>query len=330
MVELPRKLFILLLSGVFLLSQWGCATGRHEYPKPEPLSEQYREQLGTIGVAISPWFPDIQFDKTLSQSTGGGLAGMGRGAVEGAKNSWEWWSDLCGKPFESGYTEKRMVGVVIGQVALPLVVFVLAGVCYILTPPVAFFGGLGGGIYGVLPSSPDYPRYVEGTEAFFRHTLARYPIQETFQSAFLNEARARTSHMFVVVPEEGSQPSEGMVGQALDTVLELSVEKIWLKRLDEGEGEWNPPMVLVLVVRAKLVQSTEKTEWYDQTFVHEMEKRPYDSWVYPIRFQEGIEKAYQHLAEEIVQKLFIHIPSTSSGKIDTSAFFSETTLISQK
>lgn len=89
--------------------------------------------------------------------------------------------------------------------------------------------------------------------------MANYPIQKTLQRSFLNEARARTSHTFVVVPEEGSQLSEGMVGQGVDNVLELSVQRIGLKRIDDQEGKKNPPMDLTLVVRAKLIQATEKT-----------------------------------------------------------------------
>ena len=201
----------------------------------------------------------------------------------------------------------------------------------ILALPVTIFGGLGGAIGGALtPTEPPSAFNIEGTETYLRETLAQYPIQEYFLSAFLKEARARTSHTFVMVPEEGSQTSEGMVGQSVDTVLELSVEKIWLKRLDDGEGEWNPSMVLVLVVLVKLVQATEKTGWYDQTFVHETEKRLYDSWVYPIRFQEGIKKGYQKLAEQMVEKLFLPNPTTTPAKNDTSVFFGETTLISQK
>ncbi len=328
-MKLREKIFILLIALVYLMGQWGCATGLYEYPKPEPLLETYREQLGTIGVAIGQDVRVIQFDRPLPKNPGV-LPRMGRGTVEGAGKSWDWWLDLCGKPFERGYVEKRMVGAVIGQLALPVVVVVLAGVCYILTPPVAMFGGLGGGIYGAFPSSLEYPSYVEDTEATLRGTLANYPLQENFQSSFLKEARARTSHTFVVVPEEGSQSSEGMVGQGVDTVLELAAEKIWLKRLDDGEGEWNPLMVLVLVVRARLVQATEKTEWYDQTIVHETEKRPYEWWVHPIRFQGAIEKAYQDLAEQMVHKLFLHQTANHPAKIDTSAFFSEITLISQK
>ena len=179
--------------------------------------------------------------------------------------------------------------------------------CFILTLPVTIFGGLGGAIGGAFPSSPEY---VEAAESTLSESLAKYPIQEIFQSFFLKEARARTSHTFVVSPKEGSQSSEGMGGQGMDTVLEFSVQRIWWKRTDDREEQMNPPMVLALVVRIRLVRGTEKTVWYDQTFVHETESRLYTLWPYPIFFQMEIEKAYQHLAEQMVEKLFLSNPAT--------------------
>ena len=226
--------------------------------------------------------------------------------------SWDWWLDLCLKPFDNSNVENRQVGAAIGQIVLP-VVFV--GVCYILAPPAAIFGGLGGAIGGAFPSTPEY---VDETEAILRDTLANYPIQENFQSAFLKEARTRTSHTFVVVPEEGSQPSEGMVGQGMDTVLELSVQRIWLKRVDDREEEINPPMVLALFVRARLVRGPEKTVWYDQTFVHETHSHHYQVWPYYYRVQIAIEKAYQNLAEQMVEKLFLPKPTPSPAKEQTA------------
>jgi len=213
---------------------------------------------------------------------------------------------------------------------LGFVLYVALGLtALILTIPVTFFGGLGGAIGGALPA--DEPlAYPAADEVTLRYTVANYPIQETFQSSFLKEARARTSHAFVVGPDHEPQTDEGMVGPGVDTVLELSVQRIQLKRVGDQEPELSPPMVLVLYVRARLMQGTEKTVWYDQPFVHETKKRPYREWPYHYHFQTDIEKAYQNLAKEIVQKLFIHNPSTTPPKIDTSALFTEGTLISQK
>jgi len=330
-MKLREKTFVVFIALVYLMVQGGCATGRYEYPKPEPLLETYREQLGTIGVTTGQDFPAPQYDRPLPKNPGV-LVRMGQGTVEGAEESWDWWVDLCsGEVWKKKHVEKRMVGAAIGALALPVVAYVLVGVCYILTPPVAFFGALGGTIGGAWPEAE--PEYVPLTESAIRYTLERYPIQETLQSTFLKEARFRTSYAFVVVPEEGPQTSEGMAGQSVDTVLELSVNKIWWKRASDLEGDMNPPMVLALFVRARIVRGTEKTVWYDQTFVHETERRSYRQntpWSYYFDFQEDLEKAYHKLAEQMVHKLFLHEPTNHPAKIDASAFFSETTLISQK
>lgn len=65
----------------------GCATGPYGYPKPEPLLEKYREQLGTIGVATGPDVPVIEFDGPLPPSPAGVLERMGQGASDGAANT---------------------------------------------------------------------------------------------------------------------------------------------------------------------------------------------------------------------------------------------------
>jgi len=307
MMKLQKNIFIWFIVLVYLMGQWGCATGRYEYPKPEPLSEEYRAQLGTIGVVSVPGVPALHFDRPLPMSPGV-LERMGQGTVEGAGKSWDWWLDLCAKPFEKSNVEKRF-GPVIGGIALYLLPVVAVGVCYVLTPPVAIFGGLGGGIYGAFPSSQDYPAYVEETEVTLRGTLHKYPAQETFQRVFVKEARARTSHSLVVGPEKDSQTFDEMVGPGVDTVLELSVQRIWWKRIEDQEGDLNPPMVFVLVVRARLMRAADKTVWYDQTFVQETENRLYTLWPYPFLIQDEIEKVYQKLAKEMVEKLFLHTTS---------------------
>jgi len=175
---------------------------------------------------------------------------------------------------------------------------------------------------------------VEETEALIRNTMAKYPIQEKLQSAFLKEAGARTSHTFVVGPGKGAETAEGVIGQGEDTVLELSAQRLGLKRAEDREGDMDPPMVLALVVRARLLQGTEKTVWYDQTFAYETESHLYSLWRYKwfetTFIQEQIEKSYQRLAEQMVEKLILPNPTSSPAKIDTSAFSTETPLISQQ
>jgi len=335
-MKLREKIFILFIALVYLIGQVGCATGRYEYPKPEPLSEEYRAQLGSIGVATGPDLPVIQFDRPLPTSQPGVLERMGRGASDGAEKTGGYMWDGCKKGWERPRGGAEIMGIFIYVAGL--------AVWCVLTVPVTIVGGLGGVIYGAFPSSSDYPAYtvtinyrvyslredMEETEALIRDTVANYPIQETFQGAFLKEARARTSHTFVVGPEHGPQTDKEMVGPGVDTVLELSVQRIWVKRVEDREGDMNPPMVLALIGRARLVRGTQKTVWYDQTFAHETEKRPYIYYNPYNGFQTDLQEAYQHLAKEMIEKLFFHTLSTSPEKEDTLAFFSETKLISQK
>jgi hypothetical protein len=207
----------------------------------------------------------------------------------------------------------------------------------VLTLPVTIVGGFGGAIYYGAFAADESSETVEESESTLRQTVAALPIQETFQAYFLNEARSRTSQTFVVVPEQGPQmlepmdemfdnvqtynkelPTyEGMVGQSADSVLELSVRRIWLKEAGHLGREMNPRLALAIFVRARLVRVTEKTVWYDQTFVNKTEGRHHTEWASQQgqTFQEAIEKAYQDLAEQIVEKLFLLTPTTSSAKL---------------
>ena len=226
--------------------------------------------------------------------------------------------DVCS--LEKGFVEKRFIP---PQLLIAAGLLALWGVCWVLTVPVTIVGGLGGVFYGAIPSFPDYPGYVKDTEVLIRDTLAKYPIQDKFQSAFIKEGRFRTSHTFIGGPEEGPQTAEGMVGQGVDTVLELSVQRIGLKRAKDQEGDMNPPMVLSLVARVRLIQATETIVWYDQIFVHETEKRPYTYWRHlynPYGFPTELDKAYKKLAEEMVEKLFFQTPTNLPAKIDAAAF----------
>jgi len=125
--------------------------------------------------------------------------------------------------------------------------------------------------------------------------------------------------------------------QEVNTILELSVQRIGWERAEDREDDMNPPMVLALLGRVRLIQATEKTVWYDQSFVHRTEKRPYtDYWqnVYEPYYglQPDIENAYKKLSEQVVEKLF-HQKQTdqisSSATSAPSGFSTETTLISQ-
>lgn len=322
-MKLQEKFFIVFIALVYLMGQWGCTTARYEYPKPEPLLEKYREQLGTIGVISVPEVPVIELDRPLPTTQAGVLTRMGQGAWKGAAKTGGWMREVCVEGWRAP-----------GPGGPTLVIAAGLTAWCILALPIGILGGLGGFFYGALPSSYDYPAYVEETEAFIRDTLAKYPIQEKLQIFFLKEAVARTPQRFVVGPGKGAATAEGVVGQGVDTVLELSAQRMGFKRAEDRDGDMDPPMVLALVVRARLLQGTEKTVWYDQIFAYETESRLYTLWRYTwpetTFIQKQIEKSYQRLAEQMVEKLILPNPTSSPAKIDTSAFSTDTPLISQQ
>ena len=152
---------------VYLMGQWGCTTGRYGYPKPEPLSEEYRAQLGTIGVTTGKEVPVIELDTppppVITSTTPGFLARMGQGASDGAEKTGGWMWDTC----KEGWTAPAGGNPGMGHVILGAG---LAVWC-ILSVPVAILGGIGGFFYGALPPDepPAPPAYVEPNEAILKN-----------------------------------------------------------------------------------------------------------------------------------------------------------------
>jgi hypothetical protein len=334
LIKPTKPIFIVFLILVYLTGQWGCATGRDEYPKP--LLEKYRENLGTILVVTSQDVPIIQPDKHPSEM--GVFERMGQGASEGVEKTGGWMWEGCKDGWTARYSGDSGLGVL-------LLVAGLTAWC-ILSVPVGILGGIGGFFYG-----PSPPTFVEETEATLQDILAEYPTLETFESTFLKRARARTSHTFVVVSEM-KQPTfealnevleeghtdkelptyEGLVGQGLDTILELTVKKSLLKRVEGQEEEVNSPMLLALFVRARLVRLNEETVWYDQTFAHKTYGHFYTEWKHhqSLTFKDAIEQAYQILAEQIVQKLFHETTSVRINPATRSIYQSTKDLIGER
>ena len=62
--------------------QWGCAIPAR--PAPEPLSDEVRAQLKTVGVPAAPYLPDFQLEAATSGKGWGALKGAGYGVAAGA------------------------------------------------------------------------------------------------------------------------------------------------------------------------------------------------------------------------------------------------------
>ena len=269
MILVRRNWVFIWLSLVFLIGQWGCATA----PKPPPplLSEQVRANLGTIGVATARFSPEAH----LEAPTSGKWSGAGKGAAAG------FFGSIQGAAQGGGY----------------------GGAVVLLLSPVF---AMGGAIYGAIAA--ESAEKVEAAEATFKKALADLKIQETFRDRVLQVARDQTRHVLVLVPEHGPTAPGGAVeysfvaSQGVDTVLEIGVEKLGLPG-----GGINPPLSLIMNAHARLVRATDGMELHARTWIYRSGTRKFVEWAadnaQPLH--EELERAYQSLAEQVVDELFL-------------------------
>lgn len=122
-------------------------------------------------------------------------------------------------------------------------------------------------------------------------------------------ASDRTRLHLVILTEHGPITREENVnytslsGKGLDTIIEVSVLNIAL------EGEWsiNPPLTFLMTVRTKLIKVADGAVLYEHTLQYRGDKRKFTDWAINNAqpFREEFERAYQSLAEKIVEELFL-------------------------
>lgn len=202
-----------------------------------------------------------------------------------------------GKGAASGILSSILGGLMAGGVGA------VAGV--LLAP--AF--GIGGAVYGAIAA--ESAATVEETEHTLRKTVAGLEIQESLRDRVFQVAREQTRHSFVLVEDRGpTVPGNGvsyspLTVEGIHTVLEVSVEKFGLPG-----GGINPPLPLTMSARARLVKAANGTELYAATWVYQSGMRKFVEWAndnaQPLR--DELERAYQALAEQIVDQLFLVFP----------------------
>ena len=171
---------------------------------------------------------------------------------------------------------------------------------YIIGAPV--FGAIGGtiglGLGAIIARSGSE---VKETEAALTKALGELKVQETIRDRVLEEAREKTQHTFVLV--EDQVPYSSLADKGIDTVLEVGV----LELKFEGKGI-NPPLTLVMSVRARLIRVSDETELYVYTLdPPSTNARKFTEWAAddarPLR--DELEDINQYLAKQIVEKLFL-------------------------
>jgi len=264
-----RKTIVTALVLLLLIGQWGCATTQG--PQPPRLSEEVRANLGTIGVVSGRFSQEAH----LEAPTSGKWSGAGKGAAAG------FFGSIQGAAQGGGY----------------------GGAVVLLLSPVF---AMGGAIYGAIAA--ESAEKVEAAEATFKRALADLKIQETFRNRVLQVARDQTRHVLVLLLEHGPTAPGGAVeypfvtSQGVDTVLEIGVEKLGLPG-----GGINPPLSLIMNAHARLVRATDGMELYARTWIYRSGTRKFVEWAadnaQPLH--EELERAYQSLAEQVVDELFL-------------------------
>ncbi len=270
--KLNRSIKIVL--PIALLFLFSCAA----VPKMQslPPAEEFRANLGTIGVVSGRFQPEVAFQKPMTKGAAAGYgAGVGSLVVlQGIGNA------------NYGNTAPGAALVALG-----------------LIPVGAAIGSIVGAIQGI-PSSK-----IKASEDALNDYLATVDFQETMRERFLSVAREQTQNVLVLIEEEGPNALDEEVtygslsDKGIDTVFEISVRKCDLRRIAKGI---NPSLRLLMAVGIRLIRPADGTVLYSRNFVHDWgDLRKFSDWAVNDAqpFREALDHAFQYLATEIVNTL---------------------------
>lgn len=271
------KIFIWIMLPIVLCLLVSCAT----IPKTEPpQAEEFKADLGTIGIVSARFQPDIGIQKPMAK---------GAAALHGAG-----------------------VGVAfVAQAGASCSGLGCAGVLALI-PVGAVIGSIVGAVQGVSSEN------IRDTEHVLKDYLATLHFQETMRDRFLSTAREQTQYPFVLLEVEGPDALDkevlydSLAGQGIDTVLEMSVRKCDLraaKYLRElgTDKRIDPDLRLLMAVGIRLIRITDGNVLWSHIFIYEYESplRCFREWGVNNGqpFREELDRALEYLSLEIVKAL---------------------------
>lgn len=269
---------ILLLISLLVFS---CAT----VPKKEqatiyPQNDEFRKNLGTIGIVSARFEPRVEFLKPMTKGTAAGV-GAGSGALV-----------ALGGGCYAGALSANPFGVVAG-----------AALGVGLMPVGAAIGGIVGAVKG------ESSKKIKATEDALNNYIATLKLQEMMQERFLLAARDRTQYPFIVVKGQGPKTLDDEVrydsslSKAIDTILEISTRKhgLW-----PTTGVFNPSFSFFMTASIRVIRITDNEVLYTRTFRYESGHRKFADWgvndAQP--YIEEVDRSCSNLAMEIVEELF--------------------------
>jgi hypothetical protein len=280
------------------------ASGGCEYFR-QPVTEDIRAKFGKrIGVVSSKSIPVVDID---SPAEGSG-EGAGRGIIHGA-----------GAGFSGTLSGVGLGGCGPDPICGAVILLQLAAIAVGTT-----VGAIVGGIHGVVTAEDAIT--VEQIEVGLHKVLTALDMQEVLKQQVVLEAKAQTPYDFVDLnPSTFSQELAGSHEKSstrtvVDTVMEVGIETIGLEGPD---WEINPPLAILMTARIRMVQPNTKEVLFEAAF-------PYRSYVLKFAewgdkdaqlFREGLNAAYQQLATQIVEELFLLYRSLGSEVFETTEKF---------
>jgi hypothetical protein len=257
-----------------------CAT----VPKIKTPPQEFKANLGTIGVVSASFQPEVRLNKPMGKGTAA-LHFAGKGAGIGL------WVAAQG----GGSAGPGPFLVVLGFVPL---------------------GAAIGSVVGLVKGVPWAE--IKEPEKALKSYLATVNFQETMRKRFLSVAMEQTQYPIVPLEVQGPKTPDAEVPYAflsengIDTVLEISVRKCelydWKQELyiREKKRDIDPDLGFRLVAGIKLIRTKDGKVLFKENFVDQRSSSfKFSYWgineAQP--FKEGLDHAVQYLAGLIADRL---------------------------
>jgi hypothetical protein len=279
----PARRFLCFL---VLLVSLGCA-----HRPPSPLTEATKAHLGTIGVVANQVIPEIDYRVPGQGGKGGAAIGAAKGVGLG------------------------MLGAVgcAGVFAYCAQCVAACGLA-LATPYFAVRYAVDQATKGVPADT------IDAAETAIKAVLAGNP-QAVAREALYRVAAAQTGQPLVLLPDpEPATPPEAsryqhLAAQGIDTVLEITVQRIALRRQRAADGssllrvratDLNPSLTLVVTTRRRVVRTAEGTVLYDHAGEHTGRSATFTDWGANDAqlLRDGLDQLFQETAREIVSQVF--------------------------
>jgi ankyrin repeat protein len=184
---------------------------------------------------------------------------------------------------------------------------------FLLLPAFMAVGAVTGAIVGVVKEDPEKEKLEKkkalGVDNEIKNILHKIKMQETMAQQLQETGKRITDFDFIVLKEAGPSVPEDrpnytlIINQGIEAILEINVKKFGSEKFG---GDKSKLYYFYFIVQARLVQGEEL---FKQEFKYVIgPPRTYSEWVNSgaDALQREIDKAYEALAQDIVEFIFLY------------------------